>query len=515
MSNEPTPFTRGELLRRAAVTGAGLSFLGPASALAASDRSAAGGSITWAFTDGNSKDDLDPTHSISEAAVVLNGMLYESLLDADESWHPRPLLAVDWSSNANATRWTFRLRDGVEFHDGKPLTAADVVFSLQRSLNKATGSVIYSQLSTSMKASGIRALDKKTVQLSLLRPNAFLPSTLALRHAQIIPAGTTTQKGIGTGPFQLVSFTAAQGFEVKRSDSYWIKGQPFLDGVRGVYIADPSTKVQSVIQGQNQLTDSIDFALLPLIKKSNGVHVVSLKNNIYYSFGFDSRKKPFNDPRVVNALQHATDRKGIRQTVFQGYATVTNDVPMLPSDRFFPDSLPIRTYDPTKAKALLKKAGYPNGITFDLPTSNAGPDMVQLAVYAAEKWKAAGIKANIKQTPPDTYWTDVWEKKPTWVGWWANRSAYDSMSLAYVPNSGWNEGWYDNPKVVKLLNQAAATPNEKKQSAIMQDIAVIVANGAPRVIPTFVDSLYAASNGLSGVKLDLIRHIDFRTARLK
>ncbi|HMJ94911.1 MAG TPA: ABC transporter substrate-binding protein [Thermoleophilaceae bacterium] len=513
MNVDGSGLTRAQLFRYGA--GGGVAILAPGVlAACGGSKASAGGTIDFVYSDANSKDNLDPAQSLSEATVILNGMLYEGLVDADADFNPKPLLAKDWSSTPDAKEWTFRLRDGVKFHDGKPLTARDVVFSLRRHLDESVGSAIQANLASVLSPNGVRAVDATTVKLVLDRPNAFLLATLGLRQAQIIRDGTKKPDGNGTGPFKLKSFAPAQSFAVVKNENYWASGRPYIDGVRGRYIRDSSTKLQATLQGNAHITDSVDLASLPLVERNRDVRLDRLRGNIYYSFGFDSKSSPFNDPQVIRALQLATDRSGMVKTVFRDHATVAYDIPVPEGSPYLPDSVVSgRTHDPEAAAALLRKAGHTD-LSFDLPTSQAGPGMVDLALIAKRDWEQAGIRVNVQQVPAETYWTDVWHVRPRYVGWWANRHPYDSMVLAYESKSTWNEGNYSNPRADALLRQVRGTTNEAEQERLMQELGAFVADTAPRVLPVFVDSLFVARKQLTGVKYDYIRHIDFRNARL-
>jgi peptide/nickel transport system substrate-binding protein len=514
MNGDGTGLTRAQLFRYGAAGGAAVLAPGLLAACSSGEETSAGGTIDFVYSDANSKDSLDPATSLSEATVILNGMLYEGLVDADADFKPQPLLAQEWSSSPDATEWTFRLREGVEFHDGKPLTARDVAYSLRRHLDESVGSAINSNLAGVLSANGIQAVDKTTVRLKLDRPNAFLLATLGLRQAQIIRDGTKKPDGNGTGPFKLKSFAPAQSFAVVKNEAYWQSGRPYVDGVRGRYIRDASTKLQAAIQGDAHITDSVDLASLPLVERNKEVRLDNLPGNIYYSFGFDTKVAPFNDPQVVRALQLATNRENMVETVFRGKATAAYDLPVPQGSPYLPDSVVSdRAHDPEAAAALLRKAGQ-SDLRFEVPTSQSGPGMVDLALIAKRDWEQAGVRVNVQQVPAETYWTDVWHVRPRYVGWWANRHPYDSMVLAYESKSTWNEGNYSNSQADSLLRQVRGTTDEAEQVRLMQELGVLVADTAPRVLPVFVDSLFVARKQLTGVKYDYVRHMDFRNARL-
>ena len=519
MSHEEneTELSRGEFVKGAVGVMAGAGALGLLGSRAASAaplvrRAVAapkkGGILQVAIGDANVKDTLDPGHAEETNTFVLAGNIYERLVKIDtNTWKWQPLLAESIRPNRQLNTWTIKLRNGIKFHDGRPLTAKDVAFTLRRILDKDYGNDVYAQLSSSLKPGGIKVVDQRTVVLHLTRPDAVLPITLGRRQSAIVPAGftndtTDTHKAIGTGPFRITSFKAGQGWQLERNPDYWLKsGTPLLDGVRAVIISEQATKLQSVVSGDSDLADGVDAPLAHTIDKSRA-QLFTLENAVYLNIVLDQSVKPFTDPRISNALKHAVDRNKLLEVVQFGYGSVTADVPEPTSDFFYPARYQV-TRDVELAKKLLADAGYPNGIDLELITSETFAGFVDLAVAFADQVKDAGFRIKVTKWPPQTYWDQVWLKKPMYLDFWSHIHPSQKLTVTYSAASHINENKYSDPKLEQLLALASRTADPKKQKVLYGQALQRAATNYGTVIPFFAHKLWPAKNSVHGVVLNV------------
>ncbi|MDQ3895149.1 MAG: ABC transporter substrate-binding protein [Actinomycetota bacterium] len=464
-----------------------------------------GGILQAAISDtGGPKENLDPLRQTNVNDGLYTDLLYDALTDQDDNWNVHPVLAESWESNGKVTEWTFKLRRGVRWHDGKPFTSKDAAYSIGRLVDPKVKSPLYDRLSGSLAKSGISTPDDNTLVLKLKRPDSLIPLTLSARHARIVQAGTTDfSKGIGTGAFKLKSFKPARSWEVRRNDAWWNDNLPYLDGVRGVIIGEQSTKVQSVLSGDSHISDPIDFSAAASVKGNANAQLLEYKNATYLLVAMDSRKPPFDDERVRTAIKIAVNRNRLVQTAYQGYGNVTSDVPVPADDPFFPDQIGIRKQDVARAKQLLAAAGHPNGIDLELFTSQAYGAMVDLAVSFAQIVEPAGIRVKIKQWPADTYWDQVWLVKPMYTSYYTRRHPNESLSITYTSNAPWNESKLKSKKLDDLVAQGLAAKDKDEQQRIYQDALVIVANDAGTSIPAFINRLHVAKKNVKGLGLGL------------
>jgi peptide/nickel transport system substrate-binding protein len=507
--------TRRQLLHGAAGAAAGFSVLGLAAcgggeegAQPTEEASGApkrGGVLQAAISDtGGPKENLDPLRQTNVNDGLYTDLIYDALTAQDDKWDVHPVLAESWEPNADVTEWTFTLRQGVQWHDGKPFTAKDAAYSIGRHLDKKIGSALLDRLSGSLDKAGIQTPDDATLVLKLKRPDSLIPLTLSARHARIVQDGTTDfSKGIGTGAFKLKSFTPARSWEVERNESYWDKDLPYLDGVRGVIIGEQPTKVQSVLSGDSHITDPIDFSAAAGVKGNANAQLLEYKNATYLLVAMDSSKPPFDDERVRMAIKIAVDRKRLVETAYQGYGNVTSDVPVPADDPYFPDEIGAREQDLDQAKQLLAEAGHPNGIDLELFTSQAYAAMVDLAVAFSQIVEPAGIRVKIKQWPADTFWDQVWLVKPMYTSYYTRRHPNESLSITYTSNAPWNESKLKSKELDALVVKGLATSDEDEQRQVYQDALTIVANEAGTSIPAFINRLHVAKKNVKGMELGL------------
>jgi peptide/nickel transport system substrate-binding protein len=519
--------TRKQLLKGAAGLAAGASVLGLAGCGGDDDGGGTqtgaeaegpvrrGGIVQISFSDSSTDESLDPAISELNNDSFYTGQIYEGLTVADTKWGVHPVLATEWTANDDATEWTFTLRQGVQFHDGTPFTSKDAAYSIGRLLDEDVASPLFSRLEPSLDPDGIAAPDDQTLVLTLKRPDSLMPLALSARHAMIVKDGTSefdVASAIGTGPFKVKSFQPGQSWEVEKNPSYWEKGLPYLDGIRGVVIGEQSTKVQSVTSGQAHIADPIDYSAAATVS-GGGAQILEFPGATYLLVAMDQTKEPFNDERVVDAIKMAVDREQVLNAVFQGYGDVTGDVPVPPDDFFYPTDLNTEQ-DIEGAKALLAEAGHPNGIDVELHTSASYGGMVDLAVAFQQVVEPAGIRVKINQGSPDTYWDQVWLVRPMYVSYYARRHPNEILSITYASNAPWNECKLKNPTLDDLLSQGLRTTDREEQKQIYQDALREVNDKHGTSIPAFVSKLWVKKDSVQGAELELSRGMLMRKAYL-
>ena len=479
-----------------------------------SDSIVRGGTLQFAVTDANSSETLDPAISAVTDDAAICATLYEGLVRYNSNWELIPMLADSWEVSPDAKTWTFTLREGATFHDGTPVTPQDVIYSIGRNLDPELGSAITARLSDSLDASGMSAPDAKTVKFALKRPDSLFGLVVGARQGFIVKDGTTDfSKGIGTGPFTLVSFTPGTGWEVAANPNYWNTGLPYLAGIRSVSIPEQATKVQSVVSGDSDVGDRMDATQVATVTSSSDAMVQTVANQNFLDIAMDATQKPFDNPKVIMAMKLAAGREIMLATAQQSLGNVTSDCPAPSDDPYFPaDTVGIRTPDPEAAKAMLAEAGYPDGIDVELFTSDVFGGLVDMAVTFAETVKPAGIRVTVNNYSPDTYWDDVWLKKPMYCSYYNRRHPNEALALNYFPKADWNEGRYNNPEIVTLCNEGMATTDQAKQVEIYKKALALVANEAGMLIPYFIDTQWPTKKTVNGLIFDPSSSILFTEA---
>ena len=429
---------------------------------------------------------LDPHTALSVADMAFRESTYENLTLLQHDLTLRPSLAESWEPNDDLTSWTFHIRQGVKFHHGKLLTAEDVVYSIDRIMNPDTGSAAKSSLDY---VKDVVAVDEHTVRFDLLYPNAFLPETLSIYQAKIIPSDIDPKRleteEFGTGPFMLEEYRRGERLVMKKNPDYWMAGHPYLDEVIVFYMADEEARVEALLSGQIDVSYLVEAPSVARLEADENIKVSSVSSASYLVLIMDVRKPPFDNVLVRQAIQAATDRQAIIDATMFGRGTIAHDSPIPPDNPHFSKDYLAPSYDPARAKELLAKAGYPDGIDVTLFTSTACEGAVEMSVVEKEKAAAAGIRININRVPPDSYWTEVWTVEPFVAACWGARLLDESIAGAYKPDSPWNDAHYNNPDIMTLLTTARGQTDLTARAKTFSEIQRTLRDDVPRIVVAF------------------------------
>lgn len=461
---------------------------------AASGTARAGGTMRIARPAANAAESLDPAGSLS--AYEYLGAIYNRLVKLDEQGQTVPDLAQDWGSNADATVWTFRLRSGVRFHDGKPLTAADVGYTIAHILDPDVASPQAGTLETMIDANSVDAVDETTVRFRLKTPNAEFPSLLTAYQCYIIPedsGATIGSTGIGTGPFRLQSFTPAGPGVVVATDDYF-GGVPRLDTIEFYSIQDTSARVNALLARQVDLLaqTNLDNATARVVQGSRGTTVARVLDAQWYTVPMLFTSEQFADPLVRQAMKYAYNPDQLLATALQGQGSAGWDNPVPPTNALRLEGN--RTYDPDRARDLLRQAGREN---FSVPiyTSSYEPNLTPIAVALAGQVREAGIDLTITNAAADSYYTAVWMQQPLMVSYWFTGRPIDQLlNQIFRSGSSYNESAWSNPDFDKLLDQARAETDEQARGRLYQDAQQLIVDDGATLTPVFGDRLVGMSD---------------------
>ncbi len=497
--------TREEFLRGTAgltAAGTGMGLLVPSAF--ARGHVKRGGTLHFVYTDTKASETTDPSvqTGIAVSEPALNNSYDRLTYIVPGTWQIRPRLAVSWSS-PDAKTWTFKLRPGVKFHNGKTLDSKDVAWSFTHILDKANGSSAYARLSAELDPSGIETPRADTVVFRLKKADAQFPIFVGTYQTGIYPHGVDAKKNpIGTGPFMIKSWKPTLGWEIVRNPNYWVGGLPYLDSVRGVYIADPNTKVQAVTSGAADISDRIPLTQVSSIQNNKNLRLFTLPGAVFLDYSFDATQEPFTDPRVAQAIKMAVDRKAVLQAAIQGHGVLTGDVPELPSDPYYPPKRGIPGPDIAGAKQLLAAAGHSSGIQFTLTTADVYPGTVEMVTALKSVVAPAGIDITIEKFPTDTFWSDAWLHKPAFTSYWNHRHPHEILELLYRSHAVWNEAKFYNAQLDALIDAGAATVSPTKQRAIFRQALLTVATQSGVGISFHVNGVHVAKKKVNGIVVD-------------
>jgi len=453
---------------------------------------AKGGTFRLGVRDYATTDSLDPTTPNGKGMWCLNYQLRNNLVEEGVRGKLIPELAESWDSSPDLTKWVFKIRRGVEFSNGKPLEAEDVVHSINIHRHKETTSSVASLLApiTDIKITG-----RNEITITLSSGNIDFPAILSIRHVVIVPRDREAMlKGVGTGGYILENFEPGIRSIAHRNPNYWKEDRAHFDEIQVIGISDVTSRTNALITGQLDAIGFCDRRTLNLLAKNDNVQVLRTAGKTHYYFPMRMDMKPYDNKDIRTALKYAVDREQIVQAVLNGYGTVGNDQPINAAYRFYADDLPQIEYDPDKANFHLKKSGMQDNI-FDIYVSDTPfAGAVDTAVLMQQHARKAGIKINVNQVPQDGYWSDTWKKKP----WYASmKSGYTTenimLSTVYQSTAAWNETYWKNEQFDKLLIGSRSEKSIEKRRQMYREMQAIIATEGGALIPMFADIVDAAS----------------------
>ena len=471
--------------------------LGADQVLAGSAEPRRGGVLRLALSAVSANDTLDPLKSATNADAVLAFAVFNTLVRSSNELQPEPGLAESWEGSEGAKRWVFKLRSGVSFHNGKAFGTEDVLYSIGRHLadEKSPIKDVVDQIAS------IKALDGQHVEILLKAGNADLPLLLSDYHLVIVPKGFSDfANPVGTGPFKVKSLKPGDLYVLVKNESYWVSGRPYLDGVEIIGISDAGARANALLAGEVDLIEQLDQRMVELFQSSPVAVVAPAKSGSHMSFAMMSNQAPFQDPNLRKALKHLVDREQIIKNSLKGMGQLGNDTPISPIDAFYHSELPIRAYDPDKGAYYLKQAGM-DKLNVDLSTSPAAHSLaVDWALLLKQSAGKGKVDLNVVREPADSYWNDVWLKKPFYMSAWNTRPADLMLSVTCKSDAPWNEAKWQNAQFDQLLVAARAELDPVARKRMYWDMQEMVHTDGGLIIPAFLDYVDAHSTQLKGYR---------------
>jgi peptide/nickel transport system substrate-binding protein len=455
-----------------------------------------GGRIRVAGVASGVNDTLDPAKQSNGTDYARGFMFYNGLTVLDGTLTPQPSLAEEFTTQ-DARTWVFKLRKGVTFHDGKPLTPNDVVFSILRHKDPPTASkakVLADQIDT------VKATGQNEVTITLASPNADLPAILGTYHFHIVKEGTTDfNAGIGTGPYKVKEFKPGVRSIAVRNESYWKPNRPYLDEIEFVGITDESARVNALLAGQVDLISAVDPRSIDRIKGTGKYSVFETKAVSYTDLIVRVDRSPGSNPDFVLALKYLLNRDQIVKSIQLGNGVVANDQPIAANNRFYFKGLPQRPYDPDKAKWHLQKANV-GSAAIPVVASPAATSSVEIALVLQQAAQQVGLNLEVKRMPSDGYWSTHWMKHPVGFGNVNSRPSADlALTLFFKSDAPWNEAGWKNDKFDQLLVAARGETDAGKRAQMYADMQTMIHNDGGVGIPMFISSLDGHATKLKGL----------------
>ena len=410
---------------------------------------------------------------------TLGYMFFDSLLAYDAQGKIVPSLAESFEIKS-LERIRLRIRDGVKFHTGKVMTVEDVKYSLEQALDPAATfpAAFYKQW-----LDHVDIIDNRTVETVAKVPYRTAPELLAYLSL-IFPAGTPSTNyttPIGTGPFRFIEFVPNSRVVAERNDDYW-GPKPRFRKITVRYIPDSATRTAALLAKEIDYAENVSLEDIDVIKRG-GADVTHANTNRVVFISFNrTAPGPFQDKRVRQAVHYAVDKDGLREALYAGLAGKVESIfsSNLP---FLNKNLTKYNYDPAKAKALLKDAGYPNGFsaTFVAPSNRWQKDR-EVAQFLVSQFQEVGIKATLQLWDFQTYQTELRDDRDKktgkygfWLQNWGALFADPAVALGPVESGSiWNLAGFQSPRIAELLQQGRVTRDQQQLASIYGEVQDIL-----------------------------------------
>lgn len=493
-------FTRRDLLKTAALIGLGAGGLLPSISALAAETPVKGGKLKLGLAGGQTTNTLDPARGGFGSPVerTINYTLYNTLIEISETGEAIPEIAESWEVGPGAKDWVFNIRKGVTFHDGKPLTAADVVYSLRRHTGPNTKSGAAGLL---REITSIEAIGPHQMRVVHATGNADLHYLLSDYHLSIVPDGVEQINGVGTGGYMLKNYEPGVRFTATRNPNYWKAGRAHVDEIEIAIVNDDSARLSALQSGEVHVVNRLDPKTVKLMERMKNLRVINASGNAFYAINMRADRGPFSNPDLRLALKHAVNRKQMLDRLLMGYGSLGNDHAVGRYMPFYDEKLAQREQDLDKARFHYKKSGHSGPL--NLRTSTAAfSSAIDMAVLLKSDAEKAGMSINVVREPQDGYWETVWRSADFMITYWAGRAVPDQIfTTAYFSQAAWNDTHWKNEKFDAMLLAARTELDQTKRAAIYADMQATMREDSGALIPLFNNFLDGTSAKVQG-KLD-------------
>ena len=495
--------TRGQLLQGA---GALAAALGPLKHLDLTAATPTRGGTLRLGVSGSTTDVVDAHYAGSRADEARLAAGWETLTSVDSRLRLRSDGLAEEFTAARPDTWTIRLRQGITFHDGRPLTADDVAYTLRRLVSRKLGLYAAGTLAA-FDPNGVRKMDSRTLRVSLRRADVMFPYSLAVPWCGVVPVGYSPRKrgaanpNVGTGPFRLASFTPGAQSTHVRNENYWREGQPYLDRVVITDIASETARVNALRSGQVDAIVDIPGAQVRLVRGGSHTEVLASPSGIWPPISMRVDVPPFDDVRVRRAFRLMADRSQLVRQALGGFGRVGNDVYGI-YDELSDASLPQRHQDLEQARSLLVRSGRA-GMKIELVTTPLAPGMNEGAQVFAQQAQGAGVQVSVRQLDIGGWYAN-YTKWPfsTDAGYTARNYLVQVATLA-LPSAPFNRThWPDGPhrRFVSLWKQATASLRQDRRRELVHEMQRLEYDYGGLLIWGFADQLDGYRSNVRGLR---------------
>ncbi|MCP1437555.1 glutathione transport system substrate-binding protein [Erwinia persicina] len=488
----------------------------------------------WAAKDaviavGSNFTTLDPYDANDTLSQAVAKSFYQGLFGFDKEMKRINVLAESFDASKDGLTYTIKLRSGIKFQDGTDFNAEAVKVNLDRASNPDNHLKRYNLFKS---VATTEVIDPTTVKITLKQPFSAFINTLASPAAAMISPTALKKYGkeigfhpVGTGPYELETWNQTDFVKVKKFAGYWQAGYPKLDSITWRPVVDNNTRAAMLQTGEANLAFPVPYEQAKLLEKNSKLDLVATPSIMQRYISFNVTQKPFDNPKVREAINYAINRQALVKVAFAGYATPATGI--VPPSIQYAQSYPPLAYNPAKARELLKEAGYPNGFSTTLWSSHNHSTAQKVLQFTQQQLAQVGIKVTVTAMDAGQRAAQVEDKgqkesgvKMFYTGWSASTGEANWALTPLFATQSWpptifNTAFYSNPQVDKDLADALNTTDAQKKASLYKDAQDRIWNDRPWA-PLVVEKLVSANTkNLTGFYVMPDTSFSFEEADLK
>jgi len=453
-----------------------------------------GGSLRIGAAGAGSADTIDAYAVPQGGAFRARGQaLYETLnRRVPETFELEGQLAETVEPNEAGDKWTVKLKDGMEWHNGKSIEPEDIIFSVERMLKlEAPGAARLKALSIKR----MKKVDPLTLSFELDKPNRLLGDFFTPEILPIVPVGYDPKKPVGSGPFKLKSFTPGQESVMTRFENYHGE-EVFIDELRVINYDDDSARINALLSDQVDGIAGVPASQADVIKQSGKHELLISEGGAWRPITMRVDVKPFSDNKVRQAIRLMADREQMVKQALNGYGRIGNDLYGI-ADPLYSKEIPQREHDPEQARSLLKQAGLEGG-EVTLTVAQVSPGIVEAAQVLSENAREAGLTIKVNKVDQETLYGDQYLKWPFSSDYFTTQPVLAQVATADGPDSPYNHTHWDDPEFLALFNKALGETDDTKLKDLLLQMQTIQHERGGLLVWGFAYALSAHSKGVTG-----------------
>ncbi|WP_330220441.1 glutathione ABC transporter substrate-binding protein [Neobacillus mesonae] len=472
---------------------------------------------------------MDPQDTNDTLSGSIQSTMLEGLVGFDKDMKMIPVLAESYEASDDAKVFTFKLKQGVKFHDGTPFNAEAVKVNIDRVANPDNKLKRYSMFELVEKT---EAVNEYTFRVTLKEPFGAMLNNFAHPAARMMSPAAIEKYGkdvathpVGTGPFKFMEWDQSDHLTVEKNPDYWQKGLPKVDGIKFKPVPENGARVAMLQTGEADFIYPIPTEQAEAVNGKDGIIVENKPSIVARYMSMNTMKKPFNDVRVRQAINYAINKEAFLKVVYRGFGSEMDSI--IPANlQFYSQQTPY-PYDPEKAKKLLKEAGYENGFETTVWGGN-NSDAIKAMEFIQQQLGLVGIKVNVVPMESGTLSDKIWSVQnpkdaevELYYGGWSSSTGDADWGIRPLlggdskPPKSYNVSYYENKKVDELITTALQTADSTKRQEAYAEMQKIIWEDSPWAYLVVEDTMAGKKNYLEGVYLLPDGSMNAREAEIK